>query len=332
MTIDRRSDVHFFTMGDSGYFLGAVALVNSLRIVGHDEPITFLDLGLTPAQREILSKECEVIDIERDPADHPFTFQPYPAVLHPTGICVIVDSDVIVTQRLDALIEAAAAGAIAAFPDQIVRRVPEWESIFELRAPLRCGIPYVNSGLVAFDAQRHFDFLARWWYCCRGLHVTVPISGQRPTGFADQDALNALLMSEHASDGVALRSPTMRLGAPALAATRVDDVTRLECTSAGGPVAALHSVTQPKPWMPEARSTLRRNAYLRCLRRCLAGDDLAIAIPDGELPPWLRRGRMLTVTSWFLHQLQRIERVAYHARVWSQSTAKRDPSRQTVDR
>ena len=38
-----------FTMGDAGYFLGIVALINSLRLTGNHEPVTVLDLGMTPA-------------------------------------------------------------------------------------------------------------------------------------------------------------------------------------------------------------------------------------------------------------------------------------------
>ena len=150
-----RHSVRFYTMGDANYFLGAVALVNSLRLVGHNDPITFLDLGLLPEQRAILETECDVVDIERDPRDHPYTFQPYPAMLDPSGICVIGDSDVIVTRHLGLLIDAAIEGKIAGFADRIERHVPEWENIFGLQAPLQAGIPYINSGLIALDARVH---------------------------------------------------------------------------------------------------------------------------------------------------------------------------------
>ena len=51
--------VGFFTIADATYFLGLVALVNSLRLQGHADPITVLDLGLRAEQREALKTECD---------------------------------------------------------------------------------------------------------------------------------------------------------------------------------------------------------------------------------------------------------------------------------
>ena len=49
----------FYCVADERYFLGAVGLVNSLRLVGHDEPIYLLDCGLTDDQRELLEPEVD---------------------------------------------------------------------------------------------------------------------------------------------------------------------------------------------------------------------------------------------------------------------------------
>ena len=46
----------FYCVADSRYFPGAVGLVNSLRLVGHREPILVLDTGLTDAQRPCSSR------------------------------------------------------------------------------------------------------------------------------------------------------------------------------------------------------------------------------------------------------------------------------------
>ncbi len=105
-----RAGVRFFTLGDADYFVGAVALVNSLRLVGHTERITFLDLGLLPEQRAILAAECDFVDVRREPGDHPWTYQPFAHLTDPSGICAILDSDVIVTRRLDELIDRARDG------------------------------------------------------------------------------------------------------------------------------------------------------------------------------------------------------------------------------
>ena len=52
----------FYCVSDERYFLGAVGLINSLRLVGHTEPIYLLDCGLTEAQRELLAAEVELVD------------------------------------------------------------------------------------------------------------------------------------------------------------------------------------------------------------------------------------------------------------------------------
>ena len=44
-------DIAFYTVTDSHHFLGVVGLVNSLRLVGHDEPVFVTDAGLTAEQR-----------------------------------------------------------------------------------------------------------------------------------------------------------------------------------------------------------------------------------------------------------------------------------------
>ena len=43
----------FYCVSDDRYFLGAVGLINSLRLVGHSEPIHLLDCGLTAGQAEV---------------------------------------------------------------------------------------------------------------------------------------------------------------------------------------------------------------------------------------------------------------------------------------
>ena len=49
----------FYCVADERYFLGAVGLINSLRLVGHDEPVYLLDCGLTDAQRELLAAHVD---------------------------------------------------------------------------------------------------------------------------------------------------------------------------------------------------------------------------------------------------------------------------------
>ena len=298
-------------LGDSGYFLGAVALVNSLRLTGNEQPITFLDLGLTPAQHEVLSAHCDVVDIERDARDHPYTFQPYPYVLGATGTCVIIDSDVIVTGRLDSVIDAASTGKIACFADNFQRFTPEWASIFELREPLVRSDPYVNSGLLALDAGRNRSFLERWWGLCRALEIADPPDHRGPIGFADQDALNALLMSEYRDARSIVSEPRFAIGHNTLRHTEVVDVDALRCTFDAQAVVALHSTSQPKPWAPRAQFLLRRSAYITCLRRCLSGPGLTITLPEEQLPRWLRNTPRATVELRVMQTVAPLGRAAY---------------------
>ena len=89
-----------------------------------------------------------------------------------------------------------------------------------------------------------------------------------------------------ARGGVAAQpADTAAQGPWELSTTRVVDARTLQCTRAGRPVTLLHSFGVPKPWQPEARTSLPRTAYLTCLRRLLTGDDLAIRTTDA-LAPW----------------------------------------------
>ncbi len=58
----------FYCMSSDVYFLGAVGMINSLRLHGHDEPIYLLDLGLRPEQRELIEPE---VDRRRRPRRDP---------------------------------------------------------------------------------------------------------------------------------------------------------------------------------------------------------------------------------------------------------------------
>ncbi len=59
---EHRPAAAFYCVADERYFLGAVGLINSLRLVGHTEPIFLLDCGLTAAQRELLEPQATLLD------------------------------------------------------------------------------------------------------------------------------------------------------------------------------------------------------------------------------------------------------------------------------
>ena len=51
--------VTFYTITDERFFIGTVAMVNSLRLMGHEQRVVALDCGLSKRQRDLLSSECE---------------------------------------------------------------------------------------------------------------------------------------------------------------------------------------------------------------------------------------------------------------------------------
>jgi hypothetical protein len=59
MMID--SKTRFFTFGTANYFPGVVALINSLRLLGHGEEVVVLDEGCTPRQQERLRRHCTLV-------------------------------------------------------------------------------------------------------------------------------------------------------------------------------------------------------------------------------------------------------------------------------
>ena len=56
----------FYAVANSRYFLGAVGMLNSLRLLGHREPAYVLDCGLTPQQRELLAPHATLVPAPSD--------------------------------------------------------------------------------------------------------------------------------------------------------------------------------------------------------------------------------------------------------------------------
>ncbi|GMU77843.1 MAG: hypothetical protein AMXMBFR46_06410 [Acidimicrobiia bacterium] len=282
-----------FTVADDGYFLGTVALVNSLRITGNDLPVTVLDVGLRDWQRELLEAECEVTSPAED-VGLPQVSKAWAPARSDAEVVVLIDSDVIVTQPLHDVVACARAGFVHAYRDGPVadRWFVEWAEIFALRAPLRRQ-PYVNSGFLAFSPRHHPHLLARWTDACarlRGRPVLAETVPDDPVWLVDQDALNALLMSEwDASRLVQAPAPEMVLTGE-MPAARVVDRRRLVCRTPAGPARMLHAVGTVKPWQPRARWEYRSSVYTACLTRLLLADDVTIRVPAGAVPRRLHLG------------------------------------------
>jgi hypothetical protein len=276
----------FYCVADERYFLGTVGLVNSLRLIGHHEPIRVLDCGLREDQRRLLAPEVELIEA---PADAPPTLLKTIAPLaRPAQVIVLIDTDMIVTRSLTELIDRAADGGVVAFRNDTQRHVAEWGELLDL-GPVRRQ-PYVMFALVALggeraleilrlleDRQRRIDFERTYW---RERRVTA-----YPLLYADQDVLNAILASRVEAER--LLALDQRLAPlPPFAGLRVADGDSLRCEYEDGtePYVVHHWLA--KPWLEPTH----HGVYSQLLRRLLIGDDVAIRVPEEEIPLRFRSG------------------------------------------
>lgn len=284
-----------FTVADDAHYLGLVALITSLRMHNEPERITVLDIGLSPWQRDELAASCCVVHLEEARGRHPWFLAAYPALLNPDGVVLYVDADVVVTGSFAPLIAAAERGKVCAGADWLGDRWhAEWEPTFDLTGPPRHQ-PYCNAGAVLFSTRHHPDLLRRWWECCS--RIVTDISDPRveppdPIRLADQDALNALLMTEVAAEELVLVPSGTFAHGPQMDSVVVRNAARLECTADGRPTLLLHAFGSPKPWQRAAARDLRPTPYLRCLQvltaRALDPDAAPPHVDPRTVPAWLR--------------------------------------------
>jgi hypothetical protein len=277
--------VAFYSVVDSRHFLGAVAMVNSLRLAGHTEPVFLADCGLEAWQRELLEQEAMV-------APGPSGLVPHflKGILpleRPAEVMVLLDADVIVVRGLAPLIDAAGAGRVAAFADPVDSRFhPEWDDLLPL-GPLK-RLPYVNAGLLALPRDSGSRILG----LISELQQSVDLrrtslgagSAHDPFFYLDQDLLNAVLARPAGWELEVL--PSRLAPHPPFSGLEVVDARALTCRYDDGiEPLALHHVGR-KPWLHATRS----NAYSRFLTRLLLAADLPIRLEPGWVPLRLRGG------------------------------------------
>ena len=85
------------------YFIGVVALVNSLRLAGHEESIVVLDCGLEPRQRELLAPHVRLV--AAPPVRAPILLKSHAPLLFPADVMVWIDADMIVVRNMADLID-----------------------------------------------------------------------------------------------------------------------------------------------------------------------------------------------------------------------------------
>jgi hypothetical protein len=280
-----RPPVAFYCVSSDIYFLGAVAMLNSLRLQGHAEPVFLLDCGLTPAQRELLEPQVTLVP---PPADAPpYLLKTVAPLRHPAEVMVLIDADMIVTRPLGELIEKAAAGQVVVFRNNLDRFFSEWGELLDL-GPIRRQ-PYVSSGLVVFAGTVAVEVLRLM--ADRMSHVDFDLSYVRrnvadyPFMLLDQDVLNAILCTRVDPELVLALDNRLAPNAPFTGLRLIDEAT-LRCVYEDAEPYVLHHLGRVKPWVQRTREDI----YSRLLVRLLAGPDVSIRVPDEGLPWRMRRG------------------------------------------
>jgi hypothetical protein len=273
-------------MSDDRFFLGAVGLVNSLRLVGHTEPIYLLDCGLTGAQRELLAPQATLVPV--DDRIHPLMLKTIAPRAHPAETMVLIDADMIVTRPLDELLERAGEGTVIAVEHGRDRFCPEWGELLELGAVESRG--YVSAGLLLLGGALGSELLE----LVHGLLDRVEFERSfwhrnepdYPFLYGDQDVWNAVLSSSRAAPGQVERIERRLEAIPPFAGLRVIDEATLRCAYEDGAEPYLLHHYTVKPWL---ELTLD-GVYSRLLRRLLGAGDVAVRVPKRTLPRHLRAG------------------------------------------
>jgi hypothetical protein len=287
----------FYCVSSSRYFLGAVALVNSLRLLGHTEPVYVLDYGLREAERELLTPQCTLVTAPEDTT--PFLLKTVAPTRHPAEVMVLIDADMIVTQPLTEMIERAAQGRILAVEHGQDRFFENWGELLGLHRARRRT--YVTSSLVIaggepgrrlvrlmHDAQPRID-IERTPYAVPDPDLASlggsfeEVESADPFFYADQDVLNAILACEIAESEEEVLDRRVESVLPFIGLEVVDEKS-LRCSYDDGVQPyAVHQILE-KPWL----RPMLPGVYTQLMIRLLAGTDVAVKVPRRKIPIYVR--------------------------------------------
>jgi hypothetical protein len=275
----------FYCVADRAYFLGAVALLNSLRLQGHREPVFVLDCGLSEPQRAILSAEATVVPAP-DGAP-PWLSKTVAPIVCPAHVRVLIDVDMIATRPLSELLERAAGDRVVAFENDRPRFVPEWGELLDLGKPLPG--PYVSSGLVVLGGSVGSEVLRLMDDRQRRVDMDLTLFGRDvhdyPFRYPEQDVLNAILRTRVGPDR--LLAMEHRLApTPPFDGLRIADRASLRCAYADGVEPYVLHHFDRKPWLVP----IYHGLYSRLFARLLLGPDVAVRVPTDEVPLRMRNG------------------------------------------
>ncbi len=287
----------FYCVTGRDYFLGAVALLNSLRLVGHREPLYVLDCGMDPEQRRLLGEHATIVD---SPAETPPSMQKLLAPRrHPAGVVAMLDADIIVTRSLEDLIARARPGRLVGFENDTHRHFASWNALIGLgRGPLRSG-PYLISSALFAGGELARGFFAEVEEKLAGIDLADTWLDRgdpgHPLFYADQDVINALALARLEPDRV-VGLPARLAAVPPFAGLRLERPDALRCAYRDGTEPYMLHHYFRKPWLTPMRS----NPYSRLLTRLLLGDDVALRLGPEWLPARLRTGARAAATRQFV--------------------------------
>ena len=289
---DSHSSVMYFTIADSDYFLGAAALINSLELTGNHGSVVVVDAGLEPWQRERLSVAATVIPLDAPAGLTPVYYKSYMGSSIEGDVLVYIDSDIIVTDSLAEVISLAAAGRscrsgrpFGALLRRVGRCAPACRGLAaagvrEFGIPgacprlLACLLPAVGGALRSDTDEAP---------ACNGSYRPTLVQ-RNPRAYHDQDALNAMLMSELPAEALALIDGERVAASAEMPRVRCADAATLDCRLGQHRTLILHYMTSPKPWQRSGWITTSNDAYVRLLARLLGAGDVPISINDEEVP------------------------------------------------
>jgi hypothetical protein len=279
----------FYLVSDSRFFIGAVAVVNSLRLVGHDEPIVFVDAGLAEWQREALHRHVELIAAPRDVS--PVMMKMVGPSQRPSSVAVMLDSDVIVVRPLTELIQTAASGRLVAFVNNEPnhdRFFPEWSSVLGLE-PMRRQ-PYLAAGQLFVPATLQKRLFEPWEEGQAKVDIerTMLSRGKlwEPFYFPDMDVFNALVSTRLEPNEIVMLENRFATVPPFHDLELVDPERLVVRFRDGEQPFLLHHIIA-KPWLRATRS----NIYSFLLPRLLLAPDVALRLKPEQVPLRLREGR-----------------------------------------
>lgn len=286
-------DRAYYTVANAPYFLGTVALLNSLRRVGENAPLIVVDCGLTVGQREHLSGHAAIVD--RASGLHPMLQKATGPLARPAKVMVYIDADMLVTRSLDPIIRHAQKGHVVAIEDygNPNRYFAEWSSLGLGEVPRR---PYVNSGLLAFSSETADSLLPSFVQLQEiiDVSVTYATSGTpvHPFYFPDQDVLNALLCTQF--DDQTIRLERHLAPFPPFDGLDLALGEGTLCAYSNGVVPYVLHHTYRKPWL----ASLEPNVYSRLFTTLMSDPDACLAIDPRQLPLRLTKRRLAALDRW----------------------------------